>query len=293
MIAVGIIFMTIHNSELIQNKNIKMFGIYKILLVTINIILIYVLVDLLELSWQGRLEGIILSNIFIIILMYIFTFNSLRDYRFKMEFSLFKEYLKYGLPLIVGLGAAWMTTQMDKYIVLYYFSMKELGIYSFGYTIGMSFIIINQSMVNAVSPKIYKILKDGIGKKIIFKYSLYYNIFILILVFVAILIIKEFSYLLLDKEYINSIDIIILIMIASAFDGMYRIYGLVINYYKENILRTKIEYSIVIINISFSLLLIPYYDILAPAIGTIIAYLLGFIISKYYAKKLIFLKGVK
>jgi O-antigen/teichoic acid export membrane protein len=293
LIAIGMVFVTIHNSELIQNKNIKMFGVYKILSICLNLILIYLLVDLFKLSWQGRLQGVVISNILLIILMYLLTFDSLKNYRFKINFVLFKEYFKYGLPLVIGLGAAWMITQMDKYIVLYYFSMKELGIYSFGYVIGMSFIIINQSMVNAISPRIYKILKDGVGKNIIFKYSLYYNIFISIAVFLSILVIKKFDYLLLDKEYIKSVDVIILIMVATAFDGMYRIYGLVIDYYKENILRTKIEYSIVIINISFSLLLIPYYGILAPAIGTILAYLLGFIISRFYARKLLGLKGVK
>jgi len=293
LIAITLVLITIHNSELIQNKEIKLFGFYKILLAITNILSIYLFVDLIDLSWIGRLIGLFASNIIILILMYIISYESIHKYHFSFEVNEYKKYLKYGFPLIVGLGASWMITQMDKYIVLYYFTMKDLGYYSFGYTIGMSFVIINQSLVNAISPKIYKILKDGIGKKIIYKYSLYYNIFIIAVVLLAILLIKNFGYLVLNLEYMNSINIIILIMIASALDGMYRVYGLVINYYKENTLRTKIDYFIVVINILFSILLIPYYHVLAPAIGTIIAYFLGFLISKYYAQKILVKKGVR
>ena len=286
------LFVTIHYAELIQTKKIFIFGIYKILYGILNILAIKVFIDIMDLSWSGRLLGIIISGIIVLVVMYKKSFDTLRRYKFIVDYKEVKSFLLYGYPLLLGLGAAWLTTQLDKFIVLYYYDMSILGYYSFGYTIGMSFMVINQSLVNAIVPKIFSILKNGVGLSIISKYSAYYNIFIITIVSIGITIMYYFSDLILGEKYSKSLYIIILVMVGMAFDGMYRIYGLIIIYYKENKLRTKIEYSIVIINILFSIMLIPQIGVYAPAIGTIISHLLGFILSMYYSKKIMNINGV-
>ena len=286
------LFVTIHYAELIQTKKICIFGIYKILYGILNILAIKVFIDIMDLSWSGRLLGIIISGIIVLVVMYKKSFDTLRRYKFIVDYKEVKSFLLYGYPLLLGLGAAWLTTQLDKFIVLYYYDMSILGYYSFGYTIGMSFMVINQSLVNAIVPKIFSILKNGVGLSIISKYSAYYNIFIITIVSIGITIMYYFSDLILGEKYSKSLYIIILVMVGMAFDGMYRIYGLIIIYYKENKLRTKIEYSIVIINILFSIMLIPQIGVYAPAIGTIISHLLGFILSMYYSKKIMNINGV-
>ena len=292
-VAIFMVFITIHNVELIQNKKIKLFGFYRVLMSILNLISIFIFIQILDLSWKGRLFGIIITNILILLLMLRISFFSLKNYSFTIDYASIKEYLHYGYPLLFGLGAAWLTTQLDKFIVLYFFELKDLGYYSLGYTIGISFSIVNQSLVNAVTPRIYTILKTGSGRSIIDKYSLYYNISVSVLVFIGIVFMYFFGGIILSESYSESLNIILLVMVAVAFDGMYRVYGLVINYYKENKLKTKMEYLIVFINIIFSMSLIPFLGLLAPAIGTIISYLLAFLISKYFAKRLLLIRGVK
>lgn len=287
-----VVFITIHNTELIQKSHIKLFGFYKIFLVLLNLLFVWICIQQIQMSWEGRIIGIILSQIIIILLMYFISFHSIKFYSFRFDWDSYKEFYKYGFPLVIGLGAAWLITQLDKFIVLYFFDLENLGYYSLGYTLGMSFMIINQSMVNAVAPRIYNILKDRNGKEIIFKYSLYYNIAIVSFVSIAVIVFYLFGEFILGLKYINSLPIVLLVMVAAAFDGMYRIYGLIINYFKENKLTTKIDYSIVILNIIFSIGLIPFLGIMAPAVGTIISYIGGFFFARYFAKIILVQRGV-
>ena len=291
-VSLTVIFIIIHNIELIQKSDIKLFGFYKIFLAFLNIFFIWIFIKQIGMSWEGRIIGIILSQIIIIVLMYFISFHSIKFYSFRFDWDSYKEFYQYGFPLVIGLGATWLMTQLDKFIVLHFFDLENLGYYSLGYTLGMSFVIINQSMVNAVAPRIYNILKDRNGKEVIFKYSLYYNIAIISLVSIAIIAFYLFGEFILGSKYINSLPIVLLVMIAAAFDGMYRIYGLIINYFKENKLTTKIDYSIVILNIILSISLIPFLGIMAPAIGTIISYISGFFFARYFAKIILIQRGV-
>jgi O-antigen/teichoic acid export membrane protein len=286
-VSITTILITIHSIELIQNKIIKNFALYRISLALVNLVFVFLFVDMLNMSWEGRLYGLILSNILVIFLMKRMSFKSLNCFKYDIDYDYIKEHVNFGWPLMVGLGAAWGITQLDKFIVVNFFDMNSLGYYSLGYMIGMSFVVINQALVQSLMPKIYLFLESGVGRREIYKYAYLYNIFILIAVLFVMLIMYNFSGIILGEVYRDSLDIILLVMIAVAFDGMYRVYGLIINFYKENILRTKIEYTIMIINILISIFLIPYYGILAPAMGTIVAYLLAYVLTKHYAIKLL------
>ncbi len=285
--SVTTVLISIHNIELIQSKNVKNYALYRISLVIANFVFVFVFVDILGASWQGRLYGFILTNILIIFLMKRISFGSLNNFKYKIDLNYIKEHVSYGWPLVIGLGAAWGITQLDKFLVLHFFDLNSLGYYSLGYMIGMSFVVINRALIQSLTPKIYLFLKEGVGRKDIHKYAYLYNIFIMALVSFALLIMVNFGDIILGEVYKDSLDIVLLVMVAAAFDGMYRIHGLVINFYKENFLRTKIEYSILVVNIAVSILFIPYYGILAPAIGTIVSYLLAFLLSRYYAEKLL------
>jgi O-antigen/teichoic acid export membrane protein len=291
-VSISTVLISIHNIELIQSKNVNFFALYRVSLVLVNLIFVFLFVDILNMSWEGRLYGLIFSNMLIIFLMKRMSFQSLDSFRYNIDYDYIKEHINFGWPLMVGLGAAWGITQLDKFIVVNFFDISSLGYYSLGYMIGMSFVVINQALVQSLMPKVYLFLESGVGRKDIYKYAYLYNIFILIAVLFAMLIMYNFSDIILGEAYRDSLDIIFLVMIAVAFDGMYRVYGLIINFYKENILRTKIEYTVLIINILISIFLIPYYGILAPAMGTITAYLLAYVLTKHYAIKLLNLHDI-
>ena len=181
-VSITTILITIHSIELIQNKIIKNFALYRISLALVNLVFVFLFVDMLNMSWEGRLYGLILSNILVIFLMKRMSFKSLNCFKYDIDYDYIKEHVNFGWPLMVGLGAAWGITQLDKFIVVNFFDMNSLGYYSLGYMIGMSFVVINQALVQSLMPKIYLFLESGVGRREIYKYAYLYNIFILIAV---------------------------------------------------------------------------------------------------------------
>ena len=281
------ILLNIHYIELVQEKKTRVYVLFQLLYTIIAALLTILLVGFVKLSWEGRLLGIILALFFTILIMYKSTFHSLKKFSWNFNLSRIKEILHYGYPLVIGLGAAWIITQADKYIVLRYFDMKSLGYYSLAYTIGMKVTILNSSLVNAIYPSIYTALKEKKAKRTIRNHSLFYILFLVIFTICAMFFIKYFGVQLLGEKFKNSIPIVMLILIAGGFDGAYRVHGLVIEYFKKTKLKTKIAYFIAFTNILVSILLIPKYGVLAPAIGTILSYMLNFILTYIFALRIL------
>jgi O-antigen/teichoic acid export membrane protein len=281
------ILLNIHYIELVQEKKVKVYSKMKLYFTITTSLLTLILVGLLKMAWEGRLLSIIFASFLVCLLMYKTTFSSLKNYSWNFDKNQIKSILNFGYPLVIGIGAAWIITQADKYIVLKYFDLESLGYYSLAYIIGMKITILNTSMVNAISPQVFTALKNKIAKNILRKYSLLYNLFLIIFTFCAIIFFKYFGIKIIGKTFSNSIPIIMLILIAGGFDGAYRVHGLVIEYFKETKLKTIIAYIIAGINILVSILLIPKYGILAPAIGTIIAFMLNYILTYIFALKIL------
>jgi len=198
-----------------------------------------------------------------------------------------KEFILFGFPLLIGLGAGWLLNQSDRFIVLKFFTLKEVGIYTVAYSLGIIINLVNQAMVNSVVPHLYKSLKRKEGHKIVKKLNIFYSIIIFIVAFLIGVGAKWYVPFLFGKEYISGIAIIFIISIAFGFNGIYRMTGMVIDFYKKNTLRTILIYISAICNVVVSIILIPFFGILSPAIGTLIAYMLLAFLSYYFGWKIL------
>jgi O-antigen/teichoic acid export membrane protein len=280
-------FSMFHNAELIQDGRSSQFGVYRLILSIFSLILTVIFISYFQLSWDGRLFAILLSESIIVIIMLIYTFHTLKEFKFIYSKLDFKEYVYFGFPLLFGLGAGWLLNQADRFIVLHYFTLKDVGIYTVAYSIGTIINMINQAATNAIVPTLYEKLEKKEGHKIVKKLNIYYSIVILSLsLFIGI---TSYWYvpLLFGMEYASSSDIILFISLAFAFNGIYRTTGSVIAFYKKNKLQMNILYISAIINIVLSVVFIPIFGILSPAIATMIAYIVLALISYRYGWKIL------
>jgi O-antigen/teichoic acid export membrane protein len=171
--------------------------------------------------------------------------------------------------------------------VLNYFTLKDVGIYTVAYSIGTIINMINQAATNAIIPTLYEKLEKKEGRKIVKRLNIYYSLIILSLsLFIGI---ASYWYvpLLFGVEYVGSSDIILFISLAFAFNGIYRTTGSVIAFYKKNKLQMNVLYASAIINIVLSILFIPLFGILSPAVATMIAYIVLTLASYRYGWKIL------
>ena len=74
-----------------------------------------------------------------------------------LSFSIIKEVFLFGLPLVTVSAASWVLHAADKYIISFFYSSKEVGIYSYAHQIGSAISnLIAQSIMLGAYPKIVK-----------------------------------------------------------------------------------------------------------------------------------------
>lgn len=276
-----------HQSELIQDGNVKISGLYNILNSVLLAGFTFFILQFTSLTWDGRIFCLVISNFIVLFFMYNRTFITLKYFKFKIDKIEFKEYLKYGAPLFLGLGAGWVLNQADNYIILHFFNLKAVGMYAVAYSIGNIVNLINQASTNSIVPILYNALANKKGHLIIKKINIQYSVIIL---FISLIIgISSYWYmpLIFGLKYSNSYEIVILISLAFAFNGIYRTTGGVIAYYKKSQLQMSLLFICAATNIIISILLIPYCGMLSPAIGTLFAYILLAILSYRFSWKIL------
>jgi len=216
-----------------------------------------------------------------------FTFGSVRAFRFNLSKDFFVEIGIYGLPLMFLLVAAWVLNEADRFIVLGYLSLSEVGIYTAAYSLGLAINVLNSAMTNTVVPVIYGLMKEGKGKKRLQRLSRQYSLFILLVSLVASIGFYYFGALILGDEFSAGVPVTCIILVAFGFNGMYRTVGLPLDYLKKNRLKA-INFSLAaMVNITVSITLLGYVGIMGPAIGTLVSFMLLYFLTRHFNHKYI------
>lgn len=276
-----------HQAELVQEGKAKNYGVYNTLNVLFTAFFTVLFISFFNLDWDGRLWAMMIGYFITIVLMYKNTFTTLSYFKITLCKVDFKGYIKFGLPLFAGLGAGWILNQADNYIILNFFTLKDVGIYAVAYSIGTIVNSINQATINAIIPILYNALEKKEGYKIVKKLNIYYSITIVsISLFIGI---TSYWYMpiIFGEAYASSANIVFFIALAFAFNGIYRTTSGVIAFYKQNVLQMKLLYISALINLILSIILIPTFGLVSPAIGTLIAYIFLASASYIYGWKIL------
>jgi O-antigen/teichoic acid export membrane protein len=162
--------------------------------------------------------------------------------------------------------------------------------YAVAYSIGNIVNLINQASTNSIVPVLYNALAIKNGHLIIRKINLQYSAIILTISLVIGISSYWYMPIIFGSQYSSSYQIVLVISLAFAFNGIYRTTGGVIAYYKKSQLQMKLLVICALTNVIISISLIPFCGILSPAIGTLFAYILLAILSYHYSWKILHLK---
>jgi len=276
-----------HNMELVQDRLSKRYGVYRLIISALSLSLTILCISYFDLTWDGRLIALLFAEMIALMIAYRLSFKTLHKFRFDFNLSDFKDYVYFGSPLLLALGAGWVLNQADKFILLNFFTLKDVGIYTVAYSIGMIVNLINQAATNTIVPTVYRHLENNEGSKIIKKLNIYYSLMILSISLTIGLCSYLYVPLLFGEGYSDSPAIILFIALAFGFNGVYRTTGLVLAFYKQNKLKMYLLYLSAFVNIVFSIALIPIFGMLSPAIATMFAYMLLAYLSYIYGWRII------
>ena len=256
------------------------FGIYLVLLIHKGV-------------FGVNLASLLSSFIIIVISFFIFTKSK---YTFHFNSSIAKEMLKYGFPLI-GVGLlGWVYSVSDRYFLLYYKDLKEIGLFAIGNTFAQPLQLINTAILMSQGVLImssYESETDenkpktkALANRILQIYLVISIPIILGLSIFGTLFIKYIT----TPEYLSGALAIPYMGFSSIFTVLYVLTG----YGMDLKLKTNYYFWLMLIaaavNVGLNFYFIPHFGFLGAGITTLLCNLLYFGMAYYFSQKFFYVK---
>ena len=278
----------IHNSELYIESKTKLYGIITTSTTLLNFALTFFFLSVLDLDWRYRIIALLLIESIMLFFRYCKKSNIYSEFQFIIDYGQFKYFLSYGLPLVLNVISAWLINKSDRFFLLNFFSLKEVGYYTAAGGIASFIGQINNNLIKAVYPSIFNRLKVRNAKMYINKITKIYSIFILLLSLTFSTFIFLLGKYFLGESYLKAFPIMILLCVAQAISGIYMISSLTIDYFKESHIKTLIAITSSVFLLLITLALIPIIGYYAPAVGTIFSYVILVLLTRIYTLKILY-----
>jgi len=269
----------------VQQKAIQ-YGVLQIAQTLLNVSISLVFVLLLGMNWQGRIQAqVIAVGIFASLALLIL----FQENWFKPGFNpiYVKNALNFGIPLIphtIG-GLAIATT--DRILITNLVGIQDTGIYVVGSQIGMIIGLLATSFNKAYSPWLFSQLKkeDVLLNLKIVKLTYVYDFCILMLAITLATTVPFFLKFLVGEKFVSSSQFIIWIALGGAFQGMYYMVTNYIFYAQKTHLLAWVTFLTAVINLISSYFLIIWNGAIGAAQGTMLAFLLSFLMTWFLSAK--------
>lgn len=251
----------------------------------VEIICIYTLsIYVLSTIDGDKVLGRIYSILFVNFLLVIYIFYDLRKH-FRFEFN--KKYILRGLmvslPLIPNTLSSHILSVFDRIIINQLEGSAQTGLFSFAYTIGMVIMLFIGAMNRAWLPDFFKCL----NKKDYVRIKQVTNTFFKIICFISlggIYFLIDLARIVAEKNYLDAVDIIPLIVLACVVNTLYQFYVEYLFYSEKTIYISISTFISAIVNIILNYWLIPIYGYKIAGLTTLLSYIVLFIAIYTFSK---------
>ena len=271
-------FISIYMTLLQMQQKSLGYGMFNIIRSVLNTSLILLFVVFYEFGWQGYLEAniLVISFFSLISLMLLVKANEIKIIYNKEYFN---QILKFGIPLIPHALGALAISMTDRILLINLVGEEATGIYQLGWQLALPISLLVEAFKNGYIPWLFAKLSDRLhdAKVVIVTYSIIVSIFIVTTFFIFIvnfIIVNFFSDL-----YIKSAEVVPYLAYGLAFNGAYYTVGLIISYAERTGVLAILTFITGILNLILSYYFISLYGMIGAAQGTLVAYLITFLLT--------------
>jgi O-antigen/teichoic acid export membrane protein len=247
------------------------------------------LVVILKYGVLGAQIASVISSLSVVVFSF---FNFARKkYTYRFNFLWAKKMIKYGFPLIWAGIASWFYVSSDRYFLLHYKNLHEIGYYSIGTTfsqpiglismaVQMSFTILFYSEYHKepdpAKPNSRKLLKDV--------FSLFLFVTVIVASFLSIFGVEIINTI-TTPDYILGALAIPLLTFSAIFDQAFQITALGITLKEKTWYFTIIIVITAIFNVGANFYFIPKYSFVGAGIATLLSYILYWALAYNLSQK--------
>ena len=260
------------------------FAFLTILNSLLNVIFSIYFIIYLNLTYIGRIYGIVLSQI---LMLFIIIFFCRKTLTLNFNFNFLKKSLKLTSPMIPQMVLGISQNYMDKSLLSYTKGSASLGFYSLGLNFSNILKVVMDSIEKAWSPFFFKNAQENTIKSKSFIANAFMNLAYLYMT-IGITVIyfsEEAIKLLTTKEYYPAIYVVP----VYVYYYLFAIFGYVAN--GQLSLTEKIKYILpgsiagTIVNIIFNIILISKFGAIGAAISAALTALVSNSILFYFGMK--------
>ena len=213
--------------------------------------------------------------------------------RFKLKLvskELIKEFFRFGSPLIISSLSVWVLALSDRYLLSFFRSSAEVGIYSVSYSIVDGSVALLFTILMLAAHPIIIITWEERGKEVtqkLIKDLSRYFFMICIPAFLGISVLsKEIFSVLVGKSYVESYRLVPFFAFSSFCVGWFQYIGKGFEIYKKTLLMASIILLSGGLNVILNLLFIPHYGVMGAGIAKSISYagliILGLNMTRFF-----------
>lgn len=257
-------------------------GIFSTLIIVVSNLILLLKFDL---GVTGYVCSIIISDALsllgLIIISELYKFFDIKS----LDKTLFKEIVKYSLPLVPTYILWWITSASDRYFVIAMVNSAENGIYSAAHKIPTLLLLVTTLFYQAWQMSAIENKDDsdlsGYYKQVYGAYSS--------LLFIAaaglIMIAKPFTYILVDndpeKNFVFGYHYTPILIIAMIFQCLCQFLSSIYNVRKKSVNSMVTSIVAAVVNIVLDILLIPRLGAYGAGIATMTAYFACFMVRVF------------
>ena len=182
--------------------------------------------------------------------------------KFGFSFATCREILRFSLPTVPSSLGSTVVKQSDKYFVLYFMSLSDMGIYSLSLKFGNTIHQLLTSPFNlAYIPRRFEIMNQPDAAQIyrkVFSYYLYFLIFVGLSISILI---PEIMSFMVTPEFMKAADIIPLVVLSMIIFGTHYHLDFGILYSKKTEYLAYTNIVCAFLQVTLNILLIPPYGI--------------------------------
>lgn len=273
----------------LENKPLA-FGAYDISHTMLNVGLSLVFIVILHQTWQGRVNGIIISAIIYGLFSFFFLLKrGFLTFEFNREF--FKAIFVFGIPLIPHSLSFWLRSGVDRMIITNFWGAEAVGLYATGFQFGTLVAFLVGAFNNAFSPYLYKSLsnpdevelKKTKLKMVKMTFGIMLGLLFFGLIFIALskfIIITAFS-----DSYVDAVIYINWAILGQIFQGFYILFVNYIFFAQKTKMLALFTFSCAVFQVIMSYFLVKYMGPIGAAYSSVFTSFLTFLIIMFYSKR--------
>ncbi len=212
----------------------------------------------------------------------------LRNSTLRIHFPVFTEMIGYGFSMMMSAIAVASTNVIDRFVLNSMSGLQEVGLYSLGFKVSSVikvFVITSVSM--ALTPLIFKKMKDDDSHRFYQKSMTYYGFGIMICIMGVSLFGKEVLKLFTGSPlYWTSFTIIPILAFGMYFVALSDIVSIGIRIKKKTSRITLMTTIVSVLNLGLNILLIPIIGTEGAALASLASHLVFFAGLFYFSNKM-------